>query len=179
MTSYLEKLESIYKAYQPAIYAYLLRQTKNTATAEDLCQDVFLKAFEALPHFRGDATMKSWLYRIAHNHYVSYFRKKDVQVVTVMEDTNLYPLLSAVHSPEDFYLQKEKLDELYRILDEMKPIFRDILILRDMQELSYQEIAHVLGWSLSKVKTTIHRARLQYKKEAGKKGVGSDEMLNY
>ncbi|WNF38346.1 RNA polymerase sigma factor [Bacillaceae bacterium IKA-2] len=171
MQPYLKQLEIIYQNYQPLMYAYLLRKTGDHFVSEDLCQDVFIKAFEALPRFRGDASIKSWLYRITHNHYVSYYRKNGTRDVIPIDEYLLLELVTSENSPEDHFLEKLKTDEIHHILSKMKPGFREVLVLRDLHELSYQEIAHILDWSLGKVKITIHRARLQYRNEVEKQGV--------
>lgn len=169
MQPYLKQLETIYQNFQPVVYAYLFRQTGDHSVSEDLCQDVFIKAFEALPHFRGEASIKSWLYRIAHNHFVSYYRKKGTRDVTPMDGSLLLELVTSEKSPEDHFFDKLRNDEIYHILSTLKPCFREVLVLRDLHELSYQEIANILDCSLGKVKTTIHRARLQYRNEVEKK----------
>ncbi|MDQ0338351.1 RNA polymerase sigma-70 factor (ECF subfamily) [Caldalkalibacillus uzonensis] len=163
MDNYFRQLEKFYEQYQPEIYAYLYHQTGRKEIAEELCQDVFLKAYHGLPSYRGQASIKSWLYRIAHNHFVTWYRR-ETRYRMVPIKTELLHQLEADHDlPHKSLEQKEESEHVRRILNQLKTEFRTVLILRDIQELAYQEIADILGWSLPKVKTTLHRARLQFR----------------
>lgn len=76
MTENVEKINDIYIKYKGSIYAYLYYQIGNPAIAEELCQEVFLKAFKALASFQGKASIKTWLHSIAHNTYVTWYRRE-------------------------------------------------------------------------------------------------------
>ena len=163
MQEKVKTLEDIYKKHRVDIYNYLYYQTTNCHVSEELCQEVFLKAFKALGSYEGRSSIKTWLYSIAHNVYVSWYRK-EIKIERVhMEQSIISSLIAIDGNPEVIVENKENSEEVLRILYKLKEEYRTVLILCELNELSYDEIAKTLNWSLSKVKTTIYRARIQFK----------------
>jgi RNA polymerase sigma-70 factor (ECF subfamily) len=170
MEKHLNTLEDIYNKQRVDIYNYLYYQTTNCHVSEELCQEVFLKAFKALNSYEGRSSIKTWLYSIAHNVYVSWYRKEIKTNSVPMEQNIINSLVAIDGNPEVIVESKENSEKVTRILYKLKAEYRTVLILCELNELSYEEIANTLNWSLSKVKTTIYRARIQFKTFFEKEG---------
>ena len=170
MKEKVKTLEDIYKKYRADIYNYLYFQTTNAHISEELCQDVFLKAFKGLASYEGRSSIKTWLYCIAHNVYVSWYRREVKIEFLPLEKNVIDSLKSMDGNPEVAVESKENSEEVMKVLYKLKEEYRTVLILSELNELSYDEIATTLDWSLSKVKTTLYRARIQFKTLFEKEG---------
>lgn len=163
MAERVEKINDLYIKYKGNIYSYLFYQIGNAEIAEELCQEVFLKAFKSLTTFQGKSSIKTWLYSIAHNTYVTWY-KRDIKYEMVSLDKKEVNLLrSNEGNPEVAIERLENSNEILKVLNNLKEDHRNVLILSELQELSYEEIANALNWSLPKVKSTLYRARIQFK----------------
>ena len=170
MKDQVKTLEDIYIKYRSEIYNYLYYQTTNTHISEELCQEVFLKAFKGLASYEGRSSIKTWLYCIAHNVYVSWYRR-EVKIEFLPLEKDLVNSLKALDgNPEVAVESKENTNEVIAILYKLKEEYRTVLILCELHDLSYEEISTTLNWSLSKVKTTLYRARIQFKTLFEKEG---------
>jgi RNA polymerase sigma-70 factor (ECF subfamily) len=170
MKEQVKTLEDIYKKHRVDIYNYLYYQTTNCHVSEELCQEVFLKAFKALGSYEGRSSIKTWLYSIAHNVYVSWYRK-EIKIQSVPMEQHIINALMAIDgNPETIIENKENSEEVIRMLYKLKDEYRTVLILCELNELSYEEISTTLNWTLSKVKITIYRARIQFKTFFKKEG---------
>jgi len=170
MKQRVKNLEDIYKKHRADIYKYLYYQTTNCHVSEELCQEVFLKAFKALNSYEGRSSIKTWLYSIAHNVYVSWYRKEIKSEIVPMQQSIINSLVAIDGNPESIVEKKENSEEVIRTLYKLKEEYRTVLILCELNELSYVEISKTLNWSLAKVKTTIYRARIQFKTFFEKEG---------
>lgn len=170
MMEQVKTLEDIYKKHRLDIYKYLYYQTTNCHVSEELCQEVFLKAFKSLNAYEGRSSIKTWLYSIAHNVYVSWYRKEIKTQSVPMQENIISSLVAVDGNPEVIVENKENSEEVMRILYKLKEEYRTVLILCELNELSYEEIANTLNWSLSKVKITIYRARIRFKTFFKKEG---------
>jgi len=150
--------------YERKIFRLAKHITQNDEDAEDVLQETFMKAFEHLPDFQGQSKFYTWIVRIAVNE--SRKRKSDRTVpldepVDTGEDTVVREIAVWDENPE----QKYSREEMGRILDEsvqtLKPAFRTVFVLRDIEELSTEETADTLGISVPAVKSRLLRARLQ------------------
>jgi RNA polymerase sigma-70 factor, ECF subfamily len=170
MKEQVERLEDIYIKYRGAIYSYLFYQTGNAAISEELCQEVFLKAFKALSSFQGKASIKTWLHSIAHNTYVTWYKREIKYEMVSLENEEVNTMRSYEGHPEAALERLESNREIVKALNSLKEEHRNVLILSELQELSYEEIANTLNWTLSKVKSTLYRARIQFKLSYQKAG---------
>ncbi|MCY8453607.1 sigma-70 family RNA polymerase sigma factor [Bacillus spizizenii] len=163
-----DSIEDLYRQYYQEILNYLYRRTHHLETAKDLAQDTFLKALNGLASFRGHSSIRTWLYTIAHHTFVNWYRR-DVkyQFTDISKSEGLTQ--TTYEQPEQYLSRTVKSETLRQELLQLKDQHQSVLILREFQELSYEEIAEILGWSLSKVKTTLHRARLELKKSMTKR----------
>lgn len=154
--------EKVYREQRDAVYSYLLYMTGDEQLAQDLAQETFLKIFMNLHRFRGESSEKTWCIAIARNTYFSWKRKKRPVFV---EEKYGADVADEKQIPEEMLLQKEKNERIRQILFDMKEGQRQLLLLRDYEQLSYQEIGELLGISEIIVKSRIHRARECYREK--------------
>ncbi len=158
----IRTFEQLYDAYKPAITRYLVGMCSDVVLAEELTQEVFVRAAANLLLFRGDSTVSTWLYRIARNTYLSWAaRQRDAEIDT--EEFYALPDRGHDSNPEAQLLQAEQRAAIRRAMAMLPERQRTMLLLRDLQELSYAEIAVVLDMSLAAVKVNLHRARLSFR----------------
>jgi RNA polymerase sigma-70 factor, ECF subfamily len=159
--------EQLIHRFQTPVYNLAYRLLNDQADASDVLQEVFLKVFRNVNHFRGDSTLRTWLYRIAvnesHNKRRWLFRHRRGE--TSIEDTfddcecREKPLVDSGETPFDFTLNREAQLLLEEGLGAINPVFRSVLVLREMEEMSYEEIAGILEVSVGTVKSRIVRGR--------------------
>ena len=164
------------RAFQDKIYGLIFRMLGSPQEAEDVAQEVFVTVFKSIDSFRGDSKFSTWLYRIAANHCknrIKYLKRRAHKQTGELDDAAERELLgsststlgqkqaSPVEALEGVQLESivqraiTKLDEEHRLL----------LVLRDVEELSYEEIMQVTGLAEGTVKSRLHRARLVLKEE--------------
>ena len=153
--------------YERKIYRIAKNITQNDEDAEDVLQEAFLKAFEHLDSFQGNSKFYTWIVRIAVNEALMKLRKrKGDKTVSLDEpvDTGEETVTREIAVWEDNPEQRYSREEIQRILDEavdsLKTDFRTVFVLRDIEELSTEEAAEVLGISVPAVKSRLLRARL-------------------
>lgn len=161
--------------YAGDIYGLLYRITQDAEEASDLTQETFLSALRAISKFRGDADLKTWLFRIAINESRNRFRwwkrrRRDTTIsldVPVGEsETTLGDTFSANGpSPEESALRNERGRLLRSALGELAPIFREAIVLCDIEGLTYEEIARALEINIGTVKSRIARGREELRRK--------------
>lgn len=161
--------------YSGDIYALLYRLTEDAEEASDLTQETFLQTFKAIKNFRGDADLKTWLYRIAINESRNRFRwwkrrrreKTDsLDSATSASELTLGELISSNSaSPEDAVLRREREAVLTEALHSLPDIFREAVVLCDIEGMSYEEIAAALEINIGTVKSRIARGREELRRK--------------
>jgi RNA polymerase sigma-70 factor (ECF subfamily) len=158
--------EALIQQYQQPVYNLVYRLVADPAEACDVVQEVFLKIFRKIGSFRGESALKTWIYRIAvneaHNHSRWHGRHHRDQVGLDGDEETWGlsdRLASAGGSPYDYVLDQERHQMLQAALAELNPVFRSVLVLRDVEDLSYEEIAEILQLPLGTVKSRILRGR--------------------
>ena len=151
-----------------ALYGTALRLTRDADRAQDLVQDTYLKAFRARARFTEGTNLKAWLFTILHNTWRNRRRDRartridfDSEAVEAAAETVCDVRASAVESPEALLLRAGLDGELRAALDRLPAAFREAVWLRDVEELSYQEIAQVLEIPVGTVMSRISRGRRQ------------------
>jgi RNA polymerase sigma-70 factor (ECF subfamily) len=145
-----------------SLKSYAFRITGNEEDAQDLLQDTLFKAFRALDQFQKNTNFKAWLYRIMVNTYISLYRKKKKQPAQISyDDLESYQL--PIH--EDNTDAKLDLfpDEIQMALDALPYAYRVVVVLSDIKELSYHEIAQLLAIPIGTVMSRLHRGRANLK----------------
>ncbi len=159
--------EEIVVKYKDKIYNLCRHMLRDPQNAEDAAQDVFLKAYQALPKFKPEASLYTWLYRIAANTCIDYKRKPIWESIFGNSEEGerlVHDRASDAPSPEQLYQSKEIDRALQEGLAKLSPKLRAIIVLKEMEELSYEEIAETLEISMGTVKSRIARAREELKK---------------
>ena len=159
--------EDLLARFQQPVYTLALRLLNDPAEACDCVQEVFLKVFRNVGSFRGQSTLKTWIYRItvneAHNARRWFFRHKrrEVELESGPEETRSWKEVIPDHgrSPFEAAYDQEQHAMIEAALAKINPIFREAVVLRDIADLSYEEIAEVLNVSLGTVKSRILRGR--------------------
>jgi len=159
--------EELLSRFQQPAYVLALRLLNDPAEASDVVQEVFLKVFRNIGTFRGQSSLKTWIYRItvneAHNARRWFFRhrRKEVELDSGPEDTRNWEdtIADSSRSPYDEALDREQHVMIEAALERINPIFREAVVLRDITDMSYEEIAEILGVSLGTVKSRILRGR--------------------
>jgi RNA polymerase sigma-70 factor (ECF subfamily) len=158
--------------YSTKIFRLAKHITQHEEDAEDVLQETFLKAFEHLGDFQGQSKFYTWIVRIAVNESLMKLRKRKSDRTVPLdepldtgEDTVVREIAVWDENPEQQYSR----DELATILDEavqsLRPVFRTVFVLRDIEELSTEETAEALGLSVPAVKSRLLRARLQLREK--------------
>lgn len=153
-----EAVGTLYETHSPAIYRYILYRVTSTADAEDLTAEVFLKMVEGLPAYRQTgAPFESWLYRIAAARIIDFRRRAKRRSHMGLNDsmTDSKPL------PEEQLQHRQELESLRHAVQKLSDEQQTILILRFIERKSHQEVADILGRSVTAVKSVQHRALLE------------------
>jgi len=159
--------EQLIERFQAPVYNLAFRLLNDQADASDVVQEVFLKIFRNVGSFRGDSSLRTWVYRIAvnesHNRRRWLFRHRrgETGIEETFEDSESRerPLMDSGETPFDFTMNREAQVLLEEALAEINPVFRTALVLREVEEMSYDEIAEILEVSIGTVKSRIVRGR--------------------
>ena len=133
--------------------------TGRSESAEDLTQDVFLRVYQKIGRFRGQSSFSTWFYRLAVNCCLNYRKKEKRQLADEIYDRGLMPFSGGAKRMETEVLQKQIQGQIHRALLGLKPRLRMIVILKDIEGLSYEEIAEHTGCSTGTVGSRLNRAR--------------------
>lgn len=164
--------------YWNRIYSMVHQLLRNPQDAEEVTQDAFIRAHRGLANFRGESAFSTWLYQIAtnlaRNRYWYWWRRRRDQSVSIdapigpENDLTLAEVLPAeVETPDDVTVTKEFVSRIGNGMDRLGAKHREILILRNVKNLSYEEIAAILGISIGTVKSRIARAREALRSKLG------------
>lgn len=158
--------------YSANVYALLMRLTEDEEEARDLTQDTFLSALKAIKNFRGEADLKTWLYRIAVNESRNRFRwwKRRNRNSTVSLDAEnttgqTMDVADSSENPEAATLRREREQALRQALSELSTNFREVIVLRDIEGLSYEEVAVALETNVGTIKSRLARGREELRKK--------------
>src|SRR5437870_5808594 len=163
--------EELVNRYEGKIFRLTRNITGNHDDAEDAMQDAFLKAYAHLQDFHGDSRFYTWLVRIAANEALMRLRKRRPNQLSLdepiegAEDLMPREIEDWGPSPEQRFAQTEMHEILSEVIDKLEPDFRVVFVLRDMEELSTEETAKVLGISVLAVKSRLLRARLKLRQK--------------
>ena len=157
--------EKLVLEYEKNVYNIALRMTGNSEDASDMTQEAFIKAYNSLQSFRGDSKFSVWIYRIATNVCLDFLRSKSRRptVSLSVEDNEgeevQLDVADESQSPELLLDRQMTRESVRRGLETLSPEYRQILLLREIQGLSYDEISQALGLEVGTVKSRIFRAR--------------------
>ena len=165
--------EELLTRFQQPVYALALRLLSDPSEAADVVQEVFLKVFRSIGSFRGQSSLRTWVYRItvneAHNARRWFFRhrRREAEPDLGPEETRDWreTIPDGSRSPFDVAFDREQHVMIEAALERINPIFREAVVLRDIADMSYEEIARVLGVTLGTVKSRILRGRVSLREE--------------
>ncbi|HHU62893.1 MAG TPA: sigma-70 family RNA polymerase sigma factor [Clostridiales bacterium] len=166
--------------HQKKIYNIAYRMTGNTEDAMDITQEVFVKVFKNIKSFKGQSSLSTWVYRIAVNTCLDELRKKKNGKVSYMEDTEVETQLPLTYrymnqeNPERLFERSQLIKAIQKAILSLSDDHRTMIILRDINGFTYQEIADILKCPLGSVKSKLSRAR----NELRKKLINDRELLN-
>src|SRR5215467_2342694 len=163
--------EDLLQRFQQPVYNLAFRLLSSPGDASDVVQEVFLKVFRNVGHFRRQSSLKTWIYRItvneAHNQRRWFFRhrSREVGLDDETDEGCSRTVADSGRSPFDCAFDREKHVLIENALARINPLFREVVVLRDIEDMSYEEIAEVLQMSLGTVKSRIMRGREALREE--------------
>lgn len=165
------EFQSVFDEFQKPVYTYVLRMVKDNSLAEELTQDIFVKVYNSLSDFRGDSKISTWVYRIATNACLDYFRsrpRKDDEKTDLLSTEDL---LKSTHpqdeqklpTAEEELIEAEMSSCIRGYIDSLPEEHRAVILLHDLQGFTNPEIAKITGTTVENVKIRLHRARRKMK----------------
>ena len=159
--------------YQHKIINLVMRYVRDPELAQDITQEAFIKAYRALPRFRGDSAFYTWMYRIAVNtakNHLAAQRRRPMNVELDLQDPeqyNLHAKLKETDTPEGVALSNELRESVERAIAALPEDLRTAIILRELEGMSYEEIAQTMECPVGTVRSRIFRARDAISKKTG------------
>ena len=153
----MTEFEKVYRMYFSEVEHYLLALSKDATLAEELTAQVFFRAMKALPDFRGDSDIRTWLYAIAKNLYLSHLRqqKRTESMEQELQDSGL--------DPESRLIEKDQAMRIHQLLHTLPEPYKEVFSLRIFGQLSFQEIGTIFCKTANWACVTYHRARQKIK----------------
>jgi RNA polymerase sigma-70 factor (ECF subfamily) len=148
--------------YMDALYGYAMVLTRNRSEAEDLVQETYVRAIRAIKPLRDGSNMKSWLLVILRNIWLNQLRRQRITPKMVeidVDETTANVLVEPSKGPHALYVSKLEYEQVRKAIQQLPVDFREVILLREYEELSYQEIASVLGCPVGTVMSRLARAR--------------------
>jgi RNA polymerase sigma-70 factor (ECF subfamily) len=161
-------LQQAMEQYGKATYNFAYRLTQNEPDARDLTQEAFLRVYRAWRSFQPGTSFLSWIYRIVTNLYRDELRRRKGRYEEEIPEDNAPQVLGGQQSlavtPIEDYVEAQLSERLQRALEALSPDQRQVVVLADIDQFSYQEIAEVVGCSIGTVRSRLHRARAQLRR---------------
>jgi RNA polymerase sigma-70 factor (ECF subfamily) len=147
------------------LYSYALVLTHNRSEAEDLVQETYVRALGAMGRLRADSNVKSWLFTILRNIWFNQLRQqRTAKLVALDGEEGAVNIAEPAKDPYAFYVGKIEHEQVRQAIQQLPADFREIILLREFEELSYQEIATILGCPAGTVMSRLARARASLRK---------------
>jgi RNA polymerase sigma-70 factor (ECF subfamily) len=156
--------------YKNMVYNLAYRMSNNSHEAEDISQEAFLRAYQSLARFNPSYKFSTWLYQITLNIIKDRFKKKELNYISLdtpieTDDSEFYPQpADSTNDPEQIITRQEDVQEIQQAVHSLPLKYREVLVLRHMQDLSYIEISNILKLPQGTVKIRLYRAREQLKR---------------
>jgi RNA polymerase sigma-70 factor (ECF subfamily) len=166
-----DAFRELVRRFKRPVFSLIFRMVRDSATAEDLAQDAFIKVLNHIDKYRPEFKLSSWLFKIANNVAIDHLRRRQLDTVSVsgsphavsesdVEATS-FEIASQAESALDEIEARELGTAIERAIGQLRPEYRSCILLRHVEGRSYEEIAATLDLPLGTVKTYIHRARIQ------------------
>ena len=158
-----DNFEELVRRYQRPITGYVYRMLNNYDASLDVTQEVFIKVYNSLERYSSEYKFSTWLYRIAHNAAIDWMRRNSVNQQSIeaenADGTYQLQIESLQPNPEQMRERSEWRTEIETVIKCLPPVYRELIVLRHTQDLSYDEIAEVTNLPLGTVKNRLFRAR--------------------
>ena len=172
-----DAFEQLVVAYRDQVFRLALRMCGNEADADEVAQEAFLSAWKALPNFRGDSQFSTWLYQLTSHAAIDLMRREKRQITA--DDITEVSAADPAPSPQQQAEQSEQREIVRDAILQLAPEQREVVVLRFMEELSYEEIGAVLTLPPGTVKSRLNRAKSQLKDILSKRGTFSAQGASY
>lgn len=163
-----DAFEQLVEAYREPVFRLALRMCGNAADAEEAAQEAFIAAWRGLPNFRGESKFSTWLYQLASHAAIDLLRREKRQIAA--EDITEVNAPDNAPDPQQRVEQSEQRQAVRDAIWQLTPEYRQIVVLRFLQELSYEEIGTALKLPVGTVKSRLNRARSQLKEILSQSG---------
>jgi len=168
-----EAYGELLKRYERPVFALIYRMVRDRSLAEDLAQEAFIRAFNAISSYDPRYKFSSWIFKIANNHTIDYLRKRKLDTVSIHgsphartareeEQTSLV-VESTDEDPAEYVEHRELGHQIEQAIGELRPEYRTAILLRHVEGYAYEEISEIMDLPLGTVKTYLHRARGELK----------------
>jgi RNA polymerase sigma-70 factor, ECF subfamily len=172
-----DSFEELVRRYQRPISAYVYRMVGDYEAALDLTQEIFVKVYGSLARYRSEFKFSTWIYKIAHNSAVDHLRRnagRERSLSSGIEgDQYELPIESGSLSPEQESERRERRLEIEAVVRSLPNAYRELIVLRHSQDLTYEEIVEVTGLPLGTVKNRLFRAREMMRQQFIGRGITS------
>ena len=161
------------RRYERPIFSLVYRMVRDRALAEDLAQEAFIRAFNAVSSYDPRYKFSSWIFKIANNHTIDHLRRRKLDTVSIdgsphartaqEEEQTRLVVESTDESPQEYVENRELGDQIEQAIGRLRPEYRTAVLLRHVEGYAYEEIAEIMDLPLGTVKTYLHRARSELK----------------
>jgi RNA polymerase sigma-70 factor (ECF subfamily) len=167
--------EELVRRYQRPIAAYVYRMVGDYDAALDLTQEVFIKVYASLSRYRPEFKFSTWIYKIAHNAAIDHLRRHATRAAVASSETDRTEVTveSCGLSPEQESERTERCSEIETVVQLLPAPYRELILLRHSQDLSYEEIAEITGLPLGTVKNRLFRAREAMREHLTQRGISN------
>lgn len=152
--------EEMYRLYFKDVYLFILAMSKSPDIAEEITQETFFKVLKNINKYRGECSVKTWLFQIAKNTYLSHIKKTKHQET---EDRSL--TVRVLHSMESMCISKDEALSIYKVLHYLEEPYKEVFTLRTLGELSFREIGEIFGRKEGWARVTYHRAKSKIREQ--------------
>ena len=154
--------EEMYRLYFKDVYLFILAMSKSPDIAEEITQETFFKVLKNINKYRGECSVKTWLFQIAKNTYLSHIKKTKHQET---EDKISDSESSSQHSMESMCISKDEALSIYKVLHYLEEPYTEVFTLRTLGELSFREIGEIFGRKEGWARVTYHRAKSKIREQ--------------
>lgn len=154
--------EEMYRLYFKDVYLFILAMSKSPDIAEEITQETFFKVLKNINKYRGECSVKTWLFQIAKNTYLSHVKKTKHQET---EDKLSDSESSSQHSMESMCISKDEALSIYKVLHYLEEPYKEVFTLRTLGELSFREIGEIFGRKEGWARVTYHRAKSKIREQ--------------
>jgi len=159
--------------YERPVFSLVYRMVRDRTLAEDLAQEAFIRAFNAISTYKTSYKFSNWIFKIANNHTIDYLRKRKLETVSIHGsphastpeevDRSRLVIESGDETPQDYVEHRELGGQIESAIGSLRDEYRTVILLRHVEGYAYDEIADIMDLPLGTVKTYLHRARAELK----------------